>query len=720
MKSVDLTKEDYERLRHPLYGRSNPEEIENALWHEMLVRYWHTKDVRAHFGDEIESSEDETEATARPHVKPKSGQREKEDGPVWSFDRTGETLTKLEDNTEIKIGGAHKPFGRQAPDDFCIYNEVLVRRSGTRQKIYGYPKDLFPPTWYHTATLVENAIVVIGGIGYFDLMHPDKIQVFRLDLGTFEITRIETTGADPGALFKHGAIFDGKSKIIVSGGYSQKDLDAEREPNRTMFELDLESGGWRALAEDEGSFLGFGFKEFRETRRPEFGNANPQKVHPPLWEFIVREKLAGYGVRRKFGDWDYEPGRPYPGKSEYRELPIGPTWSWERFGQTATNLPDGRKIYIAGEYEDAYDPDFCIYNDAVVEHPDGRLDFYIYPEDVFPPTDFHSATLVGSDIIIVGSLGYMDKRKPGETHIFKLDTNSFSMERISAKGEAPGWISHHGADYDGKNAILIYGGATIDDEGRLVSNLKQYELLLDSCEWRRVPPGDTRFFAATMDEYQADKFARFGYANPEKIESPFWLAMAARQWSPSRARQHFCDAPEQKEKDREQQRNRSFPQNSAIWSTVRDASAEVDLRDGRTLLIGGEIYNFGDESEDPWTYNDIVVTMPDGNIEIYAYPLETFPLLIGLSALEADGRILIFGRGVPSGPNHQKPMAFELDPGSLEIQLLDVTESTRPALFTGDPTRDNDKIVFIKVKNTAADDDEYTVFNLRSNRWEKL
>jgi hypothetical protein len=27
-------------------------------------------------------------------------------------------------------------------------------------------------------------------------------------------------------------------------------------------------------------------------------------------------------------------------------------WVWNRFGQTCTWLPDGRKIYIGGEHED--------------------------------------------------------------------------------------------------------------------------------------------------------------------------------------------------------------------------------------------------------------------------------------------------------------------------------------------------------------------------------
>ena len=38
-------------------------------------------------------------------------------------------------------------------------------------------------------------------------------------------------------------------------------------------------------------------------------------------------------------------------------------------GRSTVWLPDGRVVLIAGEHEDSYDPDFCIYNDVVVIQP---------------------------------------------------------------------------------------------------------------------------------------------------------------------------------------------------------------------------------------------------------------------------------------------------------------------------------------------------------------
>jgi len=57
-------------------------------------------------------------------------------------------------------------------------------------------------------------------------------------------------------------------------------------------------------------------------------------------------------------------------------------------------LPDGREVLIAGEHEDYYDPDFFIYNDVVVRAPDGKFAIYGYSKEAFPPTDFHTATLL--------------------------------------------------------------------------------------------------------------------------------------------------------------------------------------------------------------------------------------------------------------------------------------------------------------------------------------
>ena len=96
-------------------------------------------------------------------------------------------------------------------------------------------------------------------------------------------------------------------------------------------------------------------------------------------------------------------------------------------------------VFIAGEHKDHYDPDFYIYNDVVVQHPDGRIDIFGYPREIFPPTDFHSATLVGDRIVLIGNLGYPNKRKPGRNaHAGAGSGGSFAISAVPTSGTSPG------------------------------------------------------------------------------------------------------------------------------------------------------------------------------------------------------------------------------------------------------------------------------------------
>ena len=123
-----------------------------------------------------------------------------------------------------------------------------------------------------------------------------------------------------------------------------------------------------------------------------------------------------------------------------------PGWCICRFGQSETHLPDGTVIYIGGEYEDFYDPDHYIYNDVVVLRPDGSIEIYGYPTSIFPPTDFHSATLCDDEIIIIGGLGGSGKRDDNDTLVFRLQLNDFAIHRVPTQGDAPRWLYGHKAD----------------------------------------------------------------------------------------------------------------------------------------------------------------------------------------------------------------------------------------------------------------------------------
>lgn len=218
----------------------------------------------------------------------------------------------------------------------------------------------------------------------------------------------------------------------------------------------------------------FSREEFLAWRSPRLGAANPERMTNPVWTWIVQAGVSAWAVNARFD-----------GPSA---LGAGPGWCFERFGCSRTELPDGRIIHIAGEHEDYYDPDFFIYNDVVVRHPDGRVEIFGYPREVFPPTDFHSATLLGDRIILIGSVGYVGERKPGHTPVLALDLATLAISTIATGGEPPGWISRHTATRtdDGRAIVVRRGKLELGEGQSMVENIDDWRLDLDTWQWQRL------------------------------------------------------------------------------------------------------------------------------------------------------------------------------------------------------------------------------------------
>ncbi|KAL2150574.1 hypothetical protein VTH82DRAFT_7137 [Thermothelomyces myriococcoides] len=217
---------------------------------------------------------------------------------------------------------------------------------------------------------------------------------------------------------------------------------------------------------------------------------NPTKIDKPFWKYMVSHGSEdAYNARKKY---DVRPSPERWGQD--------PIFCFQRFGRTETKLPDGRIVFIGGEHEDWYDPDFYIYNDVVVVHrtrgdaggenaaeepvddsdwdsdstsdsefadylrerreyelaeklkkaasaagaDPGDIDIYCYPADVFPGTDFHTATYVREEgpngkeyIYIIGGLGYPTSPHRIATMTYRLDLLDFTIQRIETTGEAP-------------------------------------------------------------------------------------------------------------------------------------------------------------------------------------------------------------------------------------------------------------------------------------------
>jgi hypothetical protein len=240
---------------------------------------------------------------------------------------------------------------------------------------------------------------------------------------------------------------------------------------------------------------------FAQQRRPRFGNANPERMQIAFWEWMIRgdetreEEEAHADVANLnpiTSDVEIRSGYgPYHAR-KLLTTPLncdGPIWTFDRMGSTRSELPDGRILCIGGEHEDYYDPDFYIYNDAIVFGRADEIEIYGYPPEVFPPTDFHTATLVNDRIIVIGCLGYQHARRPGYTPVYGLDVSRFHITEIQTRGENPGWIFKHEADFDPKGVINIRGGEVIQKRGdtqQYRRNLEDYALDVRSWTWHRA------------------------------------------------------------------------------------------------------------------------------------------------------------------------------------------------------------------------------------------
>lgn len=246
----------------------------------------------------------------------------------------------------------------------------------------------------------------------------------------------------------------------------------------------------------------------KEARR---GQHNPERMDLAFWKLMVRNRWSAFRAKASF-DTAFQRDlaqldqamavQPAQGGNHSADEKISengedklppykesdPVWSFDRFGTSCTRLPDRRTIYIGGEHEDWYDPDYYVYNDVIVIDSDLNIQIYGYPHTVFRPTDSHSATLVNDEsIYIIGNLGYFGIREPGVTPVYRLDCQSFQIETIATTGKNPGWIFRHTAEYvAAHHAIKVTQGNVFlcwAGKRQVRPNRKTYWLDLRTNEW---------------------------------------------------------------------------------------------------------------------------------------------------------------------------------------------------------------------------------------------
>src|SRR5688572_5161946 len=252
---------------------------------------------------------------------------------------------------------------------------------------------------------------------------------------------------------------------------------------------------------------------FAKWRSPRFGCTNRERMNNPFWEWMVGTRLDGFQANEKLNG---------PGSFE-----AGPVWCFRRFGQSSTKLPDGREILVGGEHEDSYDPDFYIYNDVVVKQPNGQIEIFGYPKEEFPPTDFHTATLVDGTIILIGALGYHTERKPGVTQVLTLDPATMKIASLASSGANPGWIFEHEAQLaDNGRSIVVKGGKIAREPNTFVDNIDEWKLHLPNMTWHRVT---------------ARKWPRWAVYRSDRKRNSLWEITSALQYRVSKGLQEFFE-----------------------------------------------------------------------------------------------------------------------------------------------------------------------------------
>jgi hypothetical protein len=217
----DISREEFIALAPARYGSKSPELIKNPLWNYLMF----SNEDPYLYRDKFESSAfDDIEK------------------PLWCNERFGRTITETPNGDFILIGGEHED---SYDPDFFIYNDVVVFPHNGSFQMYLYRREDFLPTDNHTSTLVNDQIYIIGGLRYAEDRVPNLTTVYRLNLSTFHIEKISTSGDMPGWIYKHNSKYVAeKNEIVVSDGTIYHE-SKEYIENSSVFILNLDKLAWK-------------------------------------------------------------------------------------------------------------------------------------------------------------------------------------------------------------------------------------------------------------------------------------------------------------------------------------------------------------------------------------------------------------------------------------------------------------------------------------------
>eukprot|EP00931_Biecheleriopsis_adriatica_P083665 TRINITY_DN57302_c0_g1_i1.p1 TRINITY_DN57302_c0_g1~~TRINITY_DN57302_c0_g1_i1.p1 ORF type:complete len:283 (+),score=37.35 TRINITY_DN57302_c0_g1_i1:108-851(+) len=205
---------------------------------------------------------------------------------------------------------------------------------------------------------------------------------------------------------------------------------------RGQLSLIVEQGGALSIRLQH---VDLGPERLLEELRVEYGEANPSRCYTSakaLQKQVSYHTYAIFADGTVSDDMVFAKGGPGVPTSTWATLPLWRSHS-SRWAAGHARIDDGRIVKSGGEFEDSYDPMFCIFNDVLVEYPDGRVpELYTYPRSIFPPTDDHACLQVQNHLYLLGNVGYQQDRTD-RMQVLRLDLDSYQVSGSRQKGKVP-------------------------------------------------------------------------------------------------------------------------------------------------------------------------------------------------------------------------------------------------------------------------------------------
>lgn len=208
---AQVSPEEFLRAAVRRFGRMNPDLSHEPFWQAMVATHSDPFDARTELVTESWTLSFREKLMRRFGLTSEPSQL----SPIWSNVRRGQSTTWLASGRVIQIGGT---FGHEYSTDYCVYNDVIVHEAGKPARVFLYPCDVFPPTDFHTATVVGDWIYVIGALGYLTDRDPETCPIYRIHVLTMHIEKVTPTGDDPGRMFCHEAVRLEGNRILVRQG----------------------------------------------------------------------------------------------------------------------------------------------------------------------------------------------------------------------------------------------------------------------------------------------------------------------------------------------------------------------------------------------------------------------------------------------------------------------------------------------------------------------